>query len=429
MHRFLRPTTRPTRSARAHVVWLRPLSLATLLACSAVLPAAAQEVDRAAKPALPGNVVYVESNDPAPGKNGVLAYRRDGAGRLTPLPGSPFLTGGAGFFDASFALGPFDSDQNVVVDRKRRLLFAVNGGSNTIAVFHILADGGLRAVEGSPFASRGVNPVGIGLRGDFLVVVNKDGDPAQGATQDRPGYDVLRIRADGSLIPVPGARVRLAEGVSPTQPLTTDTGSLVLSTEFPQAGLFDVMRLSATGSLRLLGTPAVPPPRGASTVQGPAPLGLWAHPKLPYLYAGLPATSQLGVFRWTQAGKLSFVRRVPTGGGAPCWVRVNREGTRIYVSDTASAAISVFDSSRPGAPVEIQTLRLAATGSIFQITLDDDERFLYVVGQRSTAAQPGSANSLHVAQIAAEGTLREVAGSPLALPVPVDSRPQGVAAL
>jgi len=89
-------------------------------------------------------------------------------------------------------------------------------------------------------------------------------------------------------------------------------------------------------------------------------LGLWAHPKLPYLYAGLTAASQIGVFRWTPTGKLSFVRRVPTGGAAPCWVRVNRAGTRIYVSDTASAAISVFDSSNPAAPVEIQTLALDA---------------------------------------------------------------------
>ena len=62
--------------------------------------------------------------------------------------------------------------------RKRRLLFAVNGGSNTIAVFHILADGGLRAVEGSPFASRGVNPVGIGLRGDFTTRGIFDNGPA-----------------------------------------------------------------------------------------------------------------------------------------------------------------------------------------------------------------------------------------------------------
>lgn len=408
---------------------LRLAALAAVVGCAAAVPALAQEAGGAGKTApLPNNVVYVESNDPTPGKNGILAYRRDAAGRLTPLASSPFLTGGTGFFDASFKLGPFDSDQNVVIDRQRRLLFAVNSGSNTIAVFHILGDGGLQPVKGSPFSSGGINPVGVGVRGDFLVVVNKDGDPAQLDTVDRPGYNVLRIRADGGLIAVPGSQVRLAEGTSPTQPLTTNVGSFVFSTEFPQAGLFDVMRLSATGSLRLLATPPVPPPARSTAVQGPAPLGLWAHPKLPYLYAGLPATSQLGIFRWSPAGKLSFVRRVPTAGGAPCWVRVNRAGTRIYVADTATASISVFDSSRPAAPVEIQTLQLDATGGIFQIGLDADERFLYVVGQRSAATQPGTANSLHVARVLDNGELSEAA-SPVMLPVPFDSRPQGVAAL
>lgn len=409
---------------------LRLAALAAVIGCAAALPTSAQVSDSTGKPTpLPNNVVYVESNDPTAGRNSILAYRRDDAGRLTPLAKSPFLTGGTGFFDASFKLGPFDSDQNVVIDRQRRLLFAVNSGSNTIAVFHILGDGTLRAVKGSPFSSGGINPVGVGIRGDFLVVVNKDGDPAQPDTADRPGYNVLRIEADGGLIAVPGSQVRLPEGTSPTQPLTTNTGGFVFSSEFPQAGVFDVMRLSASGFLRLLATPPVPPPARSTAPQGPAPLGLWAHPKLPYLYAGLTAANQLGVFRWSPAGKLSFVRRVPTAGGAPCWVRVNRAGTRIYVADTATAAISVFDSSRPAAPVEIQTLQLDATGFIFQIELDASEQFLYVVGQRATATQPGTANGLHVVRVLGNGTLREVAASPVALPVPLDSRPQGVAAL
>ena len=83
-----------------------------------------------------------------------------------------------------------------MIDRERRLLFAVNSGSNTIAVFRILSDGGLQAVKGSPFSSGGINPVGVGVRGAFLVVVNKDEDPAQPSTTDRPGYNVLRIGAE-----------------------------------------------------------------------------------------------------------------------------------------------------------------------------------------------------------------------------------------
>ncbi len=42
-------------------------------------------------------LVYVVSNDPVTDGNAVLCYRRDSSGALTPLPGSPFLTGDTGY--------------------------------------------------------------------------------------------------------------------------------------------------------------------------------------------------------------------------------------------------------------------------------------------------------------------------------------------
>lgn len=89
------------------------------------------------------HVVYTETNDVA---NAILAFRRDAEGRLKLLSGAPFPTGGKGVIDPSFKLGPLDTDQNVLIDRDRRLLFAVNSGSNSIAVFRIrLHDGALEA--------------------------------------------------------------------------------------------------------------------------------------------------------------------------------------------------------------------------------------------------------------------------------------------
>src|SRR5262245_46838682 len=69
---------------------------------------------------------YVESNIQSPNGNSILAYRRNADGSLTPVNGSPFLSGGAGVQDTTIALGPYDSDQNIVIDPERRLLFAVN---------------------------------------------------------------------------------------------------------------------------------------------------------------------------------------------------------------------------------------------------------------------------------------------------------------
>src|SRR6516225_20556 len=100
----------------------------------------------------PKNVLYVHSNNWAPGKNSVLAYTREPAtGTLTEIKGSPFLTGGTGYRNSPERLGPDDTDQQITATADHRLLYVVNEGSNTIAGFAIQPDGSLKAVKGSPF--------------------------------------------------------------------------------------------------------------------------------------------------------------------------------------------------------------------------------------------------------------------------------------
>ena len=70
-------------------------------------------------------------------------------GTLAPLSGSPFLTGGSGVANPTEALGPDDSDNPIVISSDGQYLMAVNGGSNTIAVFSINPNGSLTAVNGT----------------------------------------------------------------------------------------------------------------------------------------------------------------------------------------------------------------------------------------------------------------------------------------
>jgi len=177
------------------------------------------------------HVVYTETNDTA---NAILAFRRDDDGNLTPVKGSPFATGGKGVIDPSFKLGPFDSDQNVVVDRGRRLLFAVNAGSNSIAVFHIRSkDGSLDAVEGSPFSSGGVNPVSIGLRGDQIVIINQNQDPAQNVAGATSNIVTRHVTNDGRIVESPNdTTIALPQGSSPSQALTTNDQTFVFDAEY-----------------------------------------------------------------------------------------------------------------------------------------------------------------------------------------------------
>lgn len=120
--------------------------------------------------------VYVETNIKTPNSNSIAGFVRGANGQLQPIPGSPFLTGGAGTQYAGVDLGPQDSDQNIITTPDDTLLFAVNSGSDTIAVFHIGDNGQLTPVEGSPFPSGGNDPVSLGLSGNTLFVVNKSGD-------------------------------------------------------------------------------------------------------------------------------------------------------------------------------------------------------------------------------------------------------------
>ncbi len=79
--------------------------------------------------------IYVETNIKTPNGNSIAAFTRETNGDLTPIVGSPFLTGGAGTQYAGVNVGPQDSDAEIITNPEHTLLFAVNSGSDTIAVF------------------------------------------------------------------------------------------------------------------------------------------------------------------------------------------------------------------------------------------------------------------------------------------------------
>ncbi|MEJ7729580.1 MAG: hypothetical protein WKG00_10215, partial [Polyangiaceae bacterium] len=128
--------------------------------------------------------VYVESNDPA--GNAILAFERGADGSLTGNSES-YEAGGLGIPNPTQALGPDDSDQDLVFGPDKKRIFAVNSGSDTIAVFDVHDDGSLTPVAGSPFASGGKGPVSIGAAGDKNYVVNRGRDP--GAVPNSLGFD------------------------------------------------------------------------------------------------------------------------------------------------------------------------------------------------------------------------------------------------
>ena len=364
---------------------------------------------------MSGTVVYVTRNDPRPDGNAVLAFRRRPGGTLQPHETIP--TRGRGVVNPGSQFDTEDFDQVVQVDAGRRLLFAANGGSDSIAVLSIDAQGRLAHVDGSPFASGGVQPVSVGINGRYAFVVNKDRDPDRPMAGSQRNYVSFRLTDTGQLAAV--STVAVPAGSSPSQALVAREGRLVFGADL-RAGVLQSFRVGDHGRLDQLS----PTPVESSL---PSPLGLAVHPIRPILYAGLPAARRVGVYTFDDAGRLSAVTTVPNSGIATCWLAVNAGGTTLFTSNNADNSVSVYDLTDPLAPVEVQHLPLAGGSAAYQLCLDPAGDRLYVVSTNAASGRRED-NVLHQLAVATDGRLSDPTG-PIALEVANGAQPAGVAVL
>jgi hypothetical protein len=362
--------------------------------------------------AAPADVIYMESNSTS--GNSIFAFQFN----FTASPALMSVTpaGGIGVFDPTFALGPFDSDQNLTENANGSMLFAVNSGSNTIAVFNIGKNGSLTPVSGSPFPSGGSDPVSVGLKDDTLVVVNKDQDPAQNSSLQLPNYTTFNVAPDGKLVPVPQSTASVAYASSPSQALIASQGNVVFGADF-LGGLLQSFGLDPSGSLDQNLPQALPASIFEGKTGGHQPLGMRTHPFFPILYVDITPISEVAVYTYDPQGRLSFVRTVQDSGAAPCWAVVNHLGNRLYVTNTGDNSVTVYDRSNPLDPVEIQHFVMAnTTGAVFSTVIDHSDNWLFVSSERSSATATAAANAFHTLKVAADGTLTEPF-APTVLPI------------
>ncbi|MBZ5721044.1 MAG: lactonase family protein [Acidobacteriia bacterium] len=356
------------------------------------------------------NLVYVEGNVTTGSGNVIAGFSNDGTGNLTALSGSPYLTGGIGVTGV-FSDIQFDSDGELVANKAGSLMFAVNGNSNTISAFTVNANGSLSAI-GSPIASGGQDPVSLALRenaysnGDSLMVaVNKASDPSQ--TGGIPNYTTFRVTTSGSVTMNAGSSLNLPSGSSPAQ-IMLRPGAPVqfFGIEFMSARVA-LYRANMAGKLGLVSSDTTPS----------AVLGGIVHPSRGAVYGGLPLVSQLSVNKYTSGGALSFLRTVPNKGALICWLAINPAGTRVYSGETGSGTISVYDTTNPGVPKQLQHFTLTPSGSLpAHLKLDPTGQFLYVVDR---------GGSLHVLNVAGDGTVTET-HTAVNLGMPAGAIPMGI---
>jgi hypothetical protein len=363
----------------------------------------------------PSDTIYLESNSTA--GNSILTYTFDFTS--APVLQTTTPAGGIGVFDSTFALGPFDSDQNLIENQDGRLLFAVNSGSNNIAVFNIQPGGSLSPVHNSPFPSGGTDPVSVGLNGNTLVVVNKDQDPAQAGTSAAavlPNYTTFNISPGGQLTPVPNSTVSVAVGSSPSEALIASHGNVVFGADF-LGGLVQSFSLDPNGALDQNLPQALPNSVFTGLTGGHLPLGMRTHPTLPILYVDITPVSEVAVYTYDPQGRLTFVRAVGDAGAAPCWAIVNHAGTHLYVTNTGDGSIEVYSLADPLNPTPVQHFVMDNIGgAVFSTVIDHSDTWIYVSNEQSLAAAPVTSNAFHTLKVASDGTLSEPF-APTSLPV------------
>jgi 6-phosphogluconolactonase (cycloisomerase 2 family) len=383
-------------------------------------------------PAAFDGTVYIESNAHRRGGNSVLAFRyRNGS--LRPLDVREYPTGGRGSHDLSNA-GVLDAEQQIVTNADRTLLFAVNAGSDSVAVFHIGDDGALTPVDGSPFPSLGKAPASVGVSGDELFVANKAQDGIRDLSKARASYATFHIESDGRVTPI-GKPVQVPAGSSPTQAyVPPHTGHLMIATE--ESGPFRAFTIAGDGSLKQGPNSPLPLdrrvfPNGHRPHGLPVwPQGLIAHPTLPLIYAGVANIKRLVVYSYDDSGRLTYVSsQVNKGTVLPCWTQINAAGTRLYTGNAGSQNISVFDiGTDPRHPRQIQRVKLHGQGLPWNFQIDPSGRYLFMLNMRAIRElPPGKGNTLHSFSIGADGRLKELTSSPVPIPVPLGTNPWGLA--
>lgn len=407
------------------------VSIAALVAFGAIGSSPVSGAEHASRPKAPSasGTVYIESNSSAPVSNEILAFRYVN-GVLSARGVRRYPTDGGGSHDLSNS-GVLDADQEVITNARRTLLFAVNSSSDTIAVFHITADGGLVPVAGSPFPSGGRAPSSLGLAGRTLIVANKAQDGVRDLSRVRPNYTSFHVHADGSLSG-PISSIAVPPRSSPLQAYVTPDDKVVITSE--EAGVFRAFRIGPGGRLRQgPGSPVRLPGAvftGGRRVPNVWPAGLASDPRQKILYAQLANLSETIVYRWDDQARLRFVRALPNPHSfLPCWTHVNAQGTRMYSGNAGSDNLSVFDIARdPTNPREIQSVRLNAPGNPWNFEIDPTGRVIFLLDMRAVRQiPPGRGNQLHALRIAPSGHLTEEPSSPVKIPVPVGTNPIGLA--
>jgi 6-phosphogluconolactonase len=352
-----------------------------------------------------GTFVYTNDDAFAFG-NTVSGFAVGANGALTQVAGSPFSTGGTGLGSGFFAAN------RVTISTAGKFLYAANSGSSTISGFSINpATGFLTAVPGSPF------PAGLAQFGHSLAVTPDHrflycGNSTSGTISG------FTIAPNGTLTPL---------GVSPFVGGTIDgirisPNGKFLSAALPFGGSGSLAMFSIMSNGSLSAVPGSPFP--ADIVSGASVTGIDINCGSNLLFAA-DATfgpTSVDVFNIAPSGVLSAIPGSPFifGGSNSNVPFLSPDGRFLFVSNQDGPGINNF--SGPGT---ITVLNVAANGSLTQVA---GSPFANSGGQNPSGIGTDAAgkflfatnfnNTISAFAVASNGVLSPAPGSPFATAQP-----------
>ena len=356
-----------------------PLSIAVIVSGMAVVSAGLEAQSR-----------FVYTNDDLSTGNTVSGFL-DTNGALTPLPNSPFSTGGRGTGGGNIA-----TSRIAVAGGK--FLYASNGATGNISAFVIDPNqGGLVQVPSSPYSA------GTTGFGDISLAASPDGLSLFAGVAANNTVVRFNVNADGSLVSQASAMITAAFGQIGTMKVSADGN--FLSVGLPAYNNFGAIAMFsiAGGTLTLVNGMAVP---GTGTVSGVDINCASAN-----LFGGVMSQNPTQVDSYT-IGSNGWLTRVqgspfaPGVGANSSIVALSADDKHLFVSNQLSQSITAFNVDSTGALTLVAGSPFSAPGTGTHpagMATDQGGTTLYV------ASNP---NLIYVFSIAADGSLTPVANSP-----------------
>jgi hypothetical protein len=213
---------------------------AVAAAATVTVASASQEYPEPAK-AQAGHTVFVQGNELA--GNTIHAFKRAADGKLTAA--GTYATGGLGGSQTDAPTDSLASQGSLVLDRRSKLLLAVNAGSNTVTTFHAAGQQVLCWLERA---------------GKFFFGGNTGNSTVSGYVQSKHGKLALTNEAGIATAPSPDS-----QGVID---LAVTRDNKFLYVQNATSGTIDGFRISSRGTLTKVNTTTGLPAFGKSGMEG-----------------------------------------------------------------------------------------------------------------------------------------------------------------